>query len=69
MEVTSDLDHWVKDEHYVRVIDAFVRFVEEHHHVVVMHDFSPVRDEWLNDDYLRLHDANDPMTRREEFIG
>lgn len=66
MEVTLNLDRLVRDEHYVRVIDASVRSVEEHHHVVVMHDFSPVQDEWLNDDYLRLHDANDPMTTKKK---
>lgn len=68
MEVTWDLDHWVIDERYEQVIDASVRFVEEHHHVVVMHDFFLVQVVWLNDDCLQLHDANDRMPRKMIFI-
>jgi hypothetical protein len=61
--IALNLDHLVINVHYVQVIDAFVQFDEEHHHVVGQHDFFRVLIEQLFDDDLRLHDANDPKTR------
>jgi hypothetical protein len=33
--IALNLDHLVINVHYVQIIDAFVQFDEEHHHVVV----------------------------------